>query len=98
MEQEVHVDQLKPCVTEVTNSSLYPMVYRRGDPLSQLPESRIKRILGYRHGEEGVELQVEWEGCEFQEEAWVPAERLGGAIEQVVRLLGRGKERIGSTQ
>jgi transposase InsO family protein len=98
VEQEVHVDQLKPCVTEVTSASLYPMVYRRGDPLSQLPESRIKRILGYRYGDEGIELQVEWEGFEVQEETWVPAAQLGGAIEQVVRLLGRGKERVVSTQ
>ncbi|EPS57231.1 hypothetical protein M569_17589 [Genlisea aurea] len=82
VEQEVHIDQLKPCRTEVSTATLYPMVYRRGDPLAQLPETRVKRVIDLRMGEEGPEIMVEWEGQEDPEGTWVPVASLGPVVEQ----------------
>ena len=59
-EQEVHIDQLKPCHTVPNLTRLYPTVYRRGEPLLSTPEANIKKVLETRISDDGLEFLVEW--------------------------------------
>ena len=86
VEQEVHVDQIKPCQSNESSATWYPMVYRRGDPFSQLPETRVAKVLGFRDGENGPKLKVVWEGVEEGGDCWIPVTQMGGAVEKVVEL------------
>ncbi len=77
--QEVHMDQMKPCLSMPSMRAEYPMVYRKGDTPILSIETQIKNIPQARHTPEGVELFVEWEG-QPGGGVWMLASRLGGVV------------------
>ena len=44
VDQEVHWDQIKKCISHHELEKLYPTVYRRGEPIVSIPEANIKKL------------------------------------------------------
>ena len=86
-EQEVHIDQLKPCHTVPNLTRLYPTVYRRGEPLLSTPEANIKKVLENRISDDGLEFLVEWNEVAGGGQNWISAQQLGPAWHQAFNLL-----------
>ena len=75
-DRDVHYDQLKPCLTHPATESMYPMVFRKGDPLTSTVESQITRVLEAKETPEGLEFRVEWSELAGGNQTWVPARTL----------------------
>ena len=86
-EYEVHNDQLKLCHTQPAIESLYPLVYRRGDPVSSSVENLVKRVVDARQTEAGLEFLVEWSEGGGGMQTWVPAQTLGPTWSQAFEIL-----------
>jgi hypothetical protein len=86
-EYEVHNDQLKLCHTHPATESSYPLVYRRGDPVSSSIENLIKRVVDTKHTTEGLEFLVEWSEGGGGMQSWVPAQTLGPIWSQAFEIL-----------
>ena len=92
-DREVHVDQLKPCWTHPATETLYPMVYRKGDPLSSTVESQVRRVLEAKTTPEGLQFLVQWSEEAGGSTSWVPARTLSPiwvqALEKVQAASGQ---------
>ena len=85
-ENEVHLDQMKPCVTIPNLTRLYPTVYRKGEPLLCTPEANIKKVLETRISDDGLEFLVEWNEVAGGCQKWISAQKLGPALHQAFNL------------
>ena len=86
-EQEVHADQIKPCLSNPDLNRLYPLVYRKGEPLLSTPEAHIQKVLESRTFGSDVEFLVEWSEFSGGGQGWVNARQLGPALQQALNLL-----------
>ena len=55
-DQEVHLDQIKKCISIPEMERAYPVVYRRGEPLVSLPAANIQKILQVQITENNIRL------------------------------------------
>ena len=70
--------------------SCYPIVYRRGDPLSTSLETQVRKVRGTRKTADGFEFLLEWSEELGGNQTWVPTRTLGSvwseAFEQALSL------------
>ena len=84
VDQEVHWDQIKKCISHPELEKLYPTVYRRGEPIVSIPEANIKKILDTKWDDDGLHFLVEWTEGVGGGQNWVDARQLSPTWSQAL--------------